>query len=122
MSVKKTVESTRSFAPVMCSPADLAYHSGIPADLAWLWPVDVDGTILQATMAVVVLAAHAGRRADRVFFWCVLIPAAAVSVGGNVLHAVLSRVVAAAVACVAPCSLLATAHGLAVLCRFKVMP
>jgi hypothetical protein len=28
--------------------------------------VDVDGTILQATSAVVVLAAHAGRRADRV--------------------------------------------------------
>ena len=102
---------------------DLATRAGIPDRLAWLWPLIVDGTILQATMAVVVLAAHPDQVRSRRYFWAVLSCAAAVSVGANALHAVLpdgaamSPWLAAAIAVVAPVSLLATTHGLSLLSR-----
>lgn len=35
---------------------DLAIRSGIPHDLAWLWPVVVDVTIAQATMALLAIS------------------------------------------------------------------
>ncbi|HEY2067295.1 MAG TPA: DUF2637 domain-containing protein, partial [Gemmatimonadaceae bacterium] len=102
---------------------DLAHRAGYPQHLAWLWPLAVDGTIVQATIAVVALAAYTEQRRNRRFFWYVLTAAAAVSVAGNVLHALLPAelppALAAIVACVAPLSLLATTHGLAVLCRFQ---
>lgn len=57
---------------------------------------------------------------NRRFFWAVL---ASVSVGGNILHALIvgpmPPVLAALIATVAPLSLLATTHGLAVLTRFN---
>ena len=101
---------------------------GIPGQLAWLWPMIVDGTILQATMAVVALAGHQDQERSRRYFWIVLSSSAAVSVGANALHAVipgsmpLSPWLAAAIAVVAPVSLLATTHGLSLLIRVPRRP
>lgn len=102
---------------------NLAERSGIPSELAWLWPLTVDGTIIQATMAVIAVAAYPSQRSNRRFFWATLIAAASVSVGGNILHAVVTGpvppILAAIIATIAPLSLLATTHGLAALTRFN---
>jgi Protein of unknown function (DUF2637) len=112
-----------SFVLSFATLCDLAGRAGYPPHLAWLWPLAVDGTMVQATTAIVVLASHPAQRRNRLFFWSVLAIAAAVSVSGNILHALiphaLPAVLAAAIACVAPLSLLATTHGLAVLSRFQ---
>ena len=112
-----------SFVLSFAALHDLAARAGIPARLAWLWPLIVDGTILQATMAVVALAGYRGQDRSRRYFWIVLSSAAAVSLGANALHAVvpasapLSPCLAAAIAVVAPVGLLATTHGLSLLIR-----
>ena len=102
---------------------NLAQRSGIPWWLAWLWPLIVDGTIVQATVAIRALAAFDSQQSSRRFFWAVLVTGASVSVGGNILHAWITGpvppVLAAAVAAVAPLALLAATHGMAVLARFK---
>lgn len=101
----------------------LAARSGISPLLAWLWPVVVDGTIVQATGALVALSEYPGQKRNRRFFWAVLVAAVTVSVGGNILNALIAGPIpsplAAAVAAVAPLSLLATTHGLAILSRFN---
>lgn len=103
--------------------SDLAVQAGQPRQLAWIWPVIVDGAILQATISVVALASLTGAQAARRFFWSVLAVAASVSVAGNALYAAVSSqrslapLIAAAVATVAPVSLLATTHGLTLLIR-----
>lgn len=111
-----------SFVLSFAGLADLARRSGIPGLLAWLWPLAVDGTIVQATVAIVALAAYPAQARNRRFFWAVLVASAAVSVGGNVLHALIVGPVppglSAVIATVAPLSLLATTHGLAVMTRF----
>ncbi|MBF6355681.1 DUF2637 domain-containing protein [Nocardia higoensis] len=96
---------------------DLAVLAHIPAQDAWLFPLIVDGTILLATFGVLVCP---GR--ERRFFLAVLIVGSAVSVAGNSLHAVangqpLPAWASAIVAAIAPISLLADTHGLAVLFR-----
>lgn len=105
---------------------DLAARSGIPHSLAWLWPLVVDGTILQATVAIIALAAYAEHARARRFFWLTLTTAALASVGGNIAHAVIAGpvppVLAALVAASAPVSLLAATHGLAGLLRFTPRP
>lgn len=112
-----------SFVLSFTALADLAARAGIPESLAWLWPLIVDGTILQATMAVVALAGLEGQRRNRRYFWIVLSTSAAVSVVANGWHAVLpdsapvSPWLAAAIAVVAPVSLLASTHGLSLLTR-----
>ncbi|MGK2881196.1 MAG: DUF2637 domain-containing protein [Mycobacterium sp.] len=112
-----------SFVLSFAALRDLAQRSGIPEHLAWLWPLIVDGAILQATMAVIVLAGFQDQRRNRRFFWAVLTCSAAVSVGANALHAVipadavLSPWWAAGIAVVAPVSLLASTHGLSLLSR-----
>jgi hypothetical protein len=112
-----------SFVLSFSALRDLAARAGVPRDLAWVWPLIVDGAILQATMAVVALAALSGQRGSRQFFWSVLATAAAVSIGSNALHAVLPRSaalpawLAALIAMVAPVSLLAATHGLSLLAR-----
>jgi hypothetical protein len=101
--------------------SDLAVQAGQPEELAWIWPVIVDGAILQATISVVALAPRSGALPARRFFWAVLTVAASVSVAGNALHAAVSTgrtlapLIGAAVATVAPVSLLAATHGLALL-------
>src|SRR5271166_1559816 len=95
------------------------------ASFASLWPITVDGTIVLATMAIVALAEYPEQRRNRRFFWVMLGAAALVSVSGNALHALLPRDaplnpwLAAAIATVAPLSLLADTHGLAILWRFR---
>lgn len=109
--------------------ADLAERAGYPGDLSYLWPGIVDGTILLATMAIVVLGPHGdAQRQNRRFFWVVLTTAAVVSVGGNVVHALLPHGadlpvwLAIPIAAVAPCSLLADVHGATILGRLKAVP
>ncbi|WP_280497514.1 DUF2637 domain-containing protein [Nocardia asiatica] len=97
---------------------DLAVLAHIPASDAWLFPLIVDGTILLATFGVLVLA-HAP---ERRFFVTVLVIGSIVSVAGNSLHAVaagreLPWWASALVAAIAPISLLADTHGLALLIR-----
>lgn len=117
-----------SFVLSFASLYDLAHRSGVPADLAWLWPLTVDGTILQATMAIIALSGYAEQLRNRRFFWAVLTAAALVSVSGNALHALIPPEapfdpwLAAGVQMVAPLSLLATTHGLAVIYRFHPQP
>ncbi|WP_139803446.1 DUF2637 domain-containing protein [Mycobacterium avium] len=115
-----------SFVLSFASLSDLAERSGYPHELAPLWPLIVDLTIVLATAAVVVLGpSGAKQRKDRRFFWQVLAVAALVSISCNGLHgflpknAALSPWLAAAIATVAPVSLLATAHGAAILSRVK---
>ncbi len=93
---------------------DLAVLSGIPAGQAWVWPLIVDGVILEATISVVALrnSAPAARR----FAWLLLAAGAGVSVAANVTHANLGSdirvpaVIAAVVASVPPLVLLAMTH------------
>ncbi|MGW4739148.1 DUF2637 domain-containing protein [Nocardia xishanensis] len=97
---------------------DLAKLAHVPARDAWLFPLIVDGTILLATFGVLVCT----HRPERRFFVTVLAVGALVSVAGNSLHAVadgrdLPPWAAALVAAIAPISLLADTHGLALLFR-----
>lgn len=108
------------------SLADLAARAGYPAELSYLWPGIVDGTILLASMAIVVVGPHGGlQRANRRFFWLVLATAAVVSVGGNVVHALLPHGaslpywLAVPIAMVAPLSLLGNVHTATILGRLR---
>lgn len=97
---------------------DLAVLAHIPASDAWLLPLIIDGTIVQATAGMLVLA----KSPDRKFFLRVLAVGAAVSVAGNSIHAIaaghqLPAWLCAIVAAIAPISLLVDTHGLAVLFR-----
>lgn len=98
---------------------DLAELAGIAREHSWLFPVIVDGTILQATVSVMVLSGHARER--RWFSW-VLGVGAVVSVAGNSLHAFtdgapLPNWVAAVIAAIAPVALLVDTHGVVMLFR-----
>ncbi|MGW6728126.1 DUF2637 domain-containing protein [Nocardia sp. NPDC055029] len=96
---------------------DLAVMAHTPNHLAWLFPVIVDGTIIQATIAVLALADSD----ERTFFTRVLIAGATVSIGGNIAHALVSGhgIMAAILAVIAPAALLLDTHGLAVLLRTR---
>ncbi|MFD6272377.1 DUF2637 domain-containing protein [Nocardia asteroides] len=96
---------------------DLAVRAHTPAHLAWLFPVIVDGTIIQATIAVLALADSS----ERTFFTRVLVAGATVSIGGNIAHALVSGhgALAAILAVIAPAALLLDTHGLAVLLRSR---
>lgn len=102
---------------------DLAALAGVPAELAWIWPLIVDGVILEATISVVALrdAPIAARR----YAWVLLIGGAGVSVAANITHAVVvadARVpatIAALVASVPPLVLLAMTHLSVVLARHR---
>lgn len=93
---------------------DLAILSGIPSGQAWVWPLIVDGVILEATISVVALRNSA--RAARRFAWLLLAAGAGVSVAANVTHAVIGSdirvpaLIAAVVASVPPLVLLAMTH------------
>ena len=118
-----TVIGIASFVLSFAALWDLATMAGVPRSLSWLWPVIVDGTILQATISVIALAQFEDQRTGRRFFWGVLITAALVSIGANAMHAFISDAgtlhpaLSAAIATVAPVSLLAATHGLGILVR-----
>ncbi|WP_091708448.1 DUF2637 domain-containing protein [Microbacterium sp. cf046] len=106
------------------SLADLARRSGLGAEQAWTWPLIVDGIIVVATVAVVVLA---GTQAAW-YPWLLLFAGALISVAGNALHAILTAtsevplVLAAAVAAVPPLVLLAITHLTSILTRHASKP
>lgn len=93
---------------------DLAVLAGIPEEQAWIWPLIVDGVILEATISVVALRNQAA--SARRFAWLLLSAGAAVSVAANVTHAAVAAdarvgaVIAALVASVPPLVLLAMTH------------
>ena len=93
---------------------DLAVLSGIAAEQAWIWPLIVDGVILEATISVVALRNSA--KAARQFAWLLLAAGAGVSVAANITHAVVAAdtrvpaLIAALVASVPPLVLLAMTH------------
>ena len=79
----------------------LARTSHVPAPLAWLWPLIVDGFILVASLAVLD-AVHTGRRAR--YPWLLVLAFSALSVTFNVLHAP-RNLVAQMVAAIPPLAL-----------------
>lgn len=93
---------------------DLAVLSGIPVEQAWIWPLIVDGVILEATISVVALR-NSARSALR-FAWLLLAAGAGVSVAANITHALVAAdtrvpaLIAALVASVPPLVLLAMTH------------
>jgi len=101
------------------SLGDLSRRSGLGAAQAWVWPLIVDGIIVVATVAVVVLA----RSRAAWYPWALLFAGALISVTGNALHAVVTGAsevplaLAAAVAAVPPLVLLAITHLTSVLAR-----
>ncbi|NMN95858.1 DUF2637 domain-containing protein [Nocardiaceae bacterium YC2-7] len=112
-----------SFVLSFATLRDLAVMAGISNELSWLWPVVVDGTILQATISVIALTRTDSRSGGRVYFWFVLFVSAVVSVSANALHAVevgglrIHPAIAAVIATVAPVALLASTHGIVELLR-----
>lgn len=82
----------------------------MPADLGWIWPLLIDGMIVEATLAVVALAQRGSRAVW--YAWFLLAVGALVSVGSNGAHAVISGHgwAGAAAASVPPVVLLATTH------------
>ncbi|WP_193119643.1 DUF2637 domain-containing protein, partial [Brachybacterium tyrofermentans] len=68
---------------------DLAVLSGVPEGQAWMWPLIVDGVILEATISVVALRDSA--RTARRFAWLLLGAGAGVSVAGACQMVCVSR-------------------------------
>ncbi|WP_063005138.1 DUF2637 domain-containing protein [Nocardia salmonicida] len=95
---------------------DLAIMGGTPPALAWLFPVIVDGTIVQATMAVIALPP---KSAEHTWFSWILVGGAAVSVSSNSVHAYLTGHSwgGALLAAIPPLALLIDTHGLVLLRR-----
>lgn len=83
----------------------------MPADLGWIWPLLIDGMIVESTLAVVALSQRGSRRSVW-YAWFLLAVGALVSVGSNGAHAVISGYgwAGAAAASVPPVVLLATTH------------
>ncbi len=109
------------------SLADLASRQQMYSQkLSYLWPGLVDGTIMLATMALVLLAARGDvPRQHRQFYWVVLGTASVVSIGGNIADHLLPHNVSlpvwltVIVAAVPPCSVLADVHGAMILGRLR---
>ena len=114
------VIAAASFILSFIALRDLCVQAGQPEETAFLFPVIIDGTILQATLGVVTQR-HNDR--SRKFFWKILTAAAAVSIAGNAIHAVLTitpgfnPILAAVIATLPPAALLASTHSLTVLGR-----
>lgn len=116
-----------AFVLSFASLTDLAARSGINPNLAWIWPIIVDGLIVAATVAIVALAGH--DRKTLAYPWALLFLGAAVSTAANSVHAILSvdqahgvpPVISAVMAAMPPVVLLAITH-LTVLLVQKAAP
>lgn len=75
---------TFSFILSFQAQVELAVDARIPADVAWGWPIIVDGTVVIATVSAVILQ----RRGIRVTWypWAVLILFGSLSIFVNALH------------------------------------
>ena len=106
-----------AFAMSFDALAALARGAGIRGAIAWMWPIVVDGSMIVATAAALVLR-NSPERAVRTYPWAQLALFALVSVIGNGLHATahahsdlqLPAVVAVAVSGVPPVALLLSTH------------
>jgi hypothetical protein len=79
----------------------LAAQQGVPAPLAWLWPLVVDGFIVVASLSVV----RAVAEERRAFYpWALVLAFSAISVAFNVVHAA-PTLVARLVAAIPPAAL-----------------
>ncbi|MHC6176594.1 DUF2637 domain-containing protein [Glutamicibacter sp. X7] len=96
---------------------DLAERSGISPQLAWIWPIIIDGMIVAATVAIVAL--NGFPRKAMVYPWTLLFFGAIVSTAANSTHAILTvdtiengvpALVSALVAAMPPIVLLAITH------------
>lgn len=117
-----------AFVLSFASLTDLAARSGIDPNLAWIWPIIVDGLIVAATVAIVALAGH--DRKTLAYPWALLGLGAVVSTTANAVHAIVSvnqvnggvpPVVSAVMAAMPPVILLAITH-LTVLLVQKAAP
>jgi hypothetical protein len=117
-----------AFILSFASLTDLASRSGIDRNLAWIWPIIVDGLIVASTVAIVALAGH--DRKTLAYPWALLGFGAVVSTAANSVHAIISvdqagsgvtPVVAAVMAAMPPVVLLAITH-LTVLLVQKATP
>ena len=73
----------------------LAAEQGVPAPLAWLWPLVVDGFIVVASLSVVRAVAEQRRAA---YPWMLVLAFSGISIAFNVVHAAptpVARIVAA---------------------------
>lgn len=112
---------------------DLARQAGIPTDLAFLFPLIVDGAILGATIAAVTLNRISGTSQGKAFFLWLLVAVVCISVAGNAYHAwsaaesaarnaataatSLAPLPAALIAVIPPLLVLAFTHGISVLIK-----
>ena len=96
---------------------DLAERSGIQSNLAWIWPIIIDGMIVAATVAIVAL--NGFNRRAMIYPWALLFFGAIVSTAANSTHAILTvdsivdgvpPLVSALVAAMPPIVLLAITH------------
>lgn len=95
---------------------DLAVMSGLDPNLAWIWPIIVDGLIVASTVAIVALAGH--EKKVLAYPWFLLFFGAVVSTAANAVHAILAvgnsgavpAAVSAIVAAMPPVVLLAITH------------
>lgn len=94
---------------------ELAVVAGLRLELAWIWPVIVDGFIVVATINAIVLSERSSKAAW--YPWAALLGFAVVSVIGNGLHAArhadteaISVEVAAAVSAIPAVALLVISH------------
>lgn len=99
------------------SQVELAAAARIPPSAAWAWPIIVDGTIIVATFATLILHPRDGR-ATRTYPWVVLIVFGGLSVYANGIHAVggqISDLEAFIVGAVPPLALLLATHLLVIM-------
>jgi hypothetical protein len=75
--------ATGAFVLSFSALRDLAISSGIPENLAWIWPLIIDGFIVTATVAIFALRS----RSINWYPWTALVVFAVVSVLGNAVHA-----------------------------------
>lgn len=112
-----------AFALSAVALTELATDAHIPWWLAWIWPVVIDGSIYQASTAVMALAGRDEQEAKdaRRWFQWVIAGGVAVSVAANGLHAwttignSLTWWQIGAVAIVPPILLLVATHGVTIL-------
>ncbi|MFZ2177934.1 MAG: DUF2637 domain-containing protein [Rhodococcus sp. (in: high G+C Gram-positive bacteria)] len=114
---------------------DLAQQAGMPTELAFLFPLIVDGAILGATIAAVALSKISGNDKGKSFFMGLLVAVVCISVVGNAYHAFkgaeqsalraaagidvgttpLTPAASAVIAVIAPLLVLAFTHGAGIL-------
>lgn len=103
-----------SFALSFRALSEFAASIGLAADLAWIYPLIVDGFIVLATLTAVVMRWR--RLRERVYVWGLLVVFGLISIAGNALHASHAEarsydlVLSAAGSAVPPVALLLASH------------